>query len=313
MNRRDLLTALPAAALVAAGCTQKSSEEKPAQQSSARSNARRLDNFGLQLSTITPILMTDFEGTLAKVAEIGYQQVEFSALGFLGRPVNMVADLLAANNLSAPVGRISPKLPAGFADLSRQAQSQAFRRLAGPEHLLANVRYGLEGAIALGQKHLVLPALMPDNFSSRKTLDRSIRLLREAGELCAAEGVQFGYHNHNWEFQEVEGVVPFDLMLELIEPNLMAAQLDVYWVTKGGSDPIDYFRQHAGRIPTCHLKDMDSTGDFADVGYGTIDFPAIISAAKAAGTQYYFVERDGPPEPMNTAVRAYQYLSEMTY
>lgn len=275
--------------------------------------AKKLEQFGLQLSTLTPQLMADFEGTLAKVAAIGYRQVEFSALGFLGRPVSLVAELLEANALTAPVGRISPRLPAEFAALSRQEQKRAFRTYAGVDFLLENVRYSLEGAAQLGQKHLVLPALMPDGFTTRAKLDESIALLRQAGDLCAQMNVQFGYHNHDWEFKPVDGVVPFDLMLETIEPELLASQLDVYWVTKGGRDPLEYFAEHPGRIPSCHLKDMAESGDFADVGYGTIDFPRLVAAAQAAGTEYYFVERDGPPEPIRTAERAYAYLNEMIY
>ena len=107
--------------------------------------------------------------------------------------------------------------------------------------------------------------------------------------------------------------MPFDLMLERIEPELLAGQLDVYWVTKGGREPRQYLADHPGRFPSCHLKDIDDAGDFADVGDGNIDFPAFVAAAMAAGTHYYFVERDNPPEPMRTAQRSYAYLDQMTY
>ncbi len=280
---------------------------------SQASGSRRLSAYGLQLSTITPLLMADFEGTLAAVAGIGYRQVEFSALGFLGRPAALVAELLEANGLSAPVGRISPRLPDGFGALPRLEQMTLFRKLAGPEHLLDNVRFGLEGATVLGQKHLVLPALMADHFSSTASVARSIDLLRQAGELCAAAGVQFGYHNHDWEFGTVDGVVPYDLMIERIEPELMAYQMDVYWVTRAGRDPLQYLAALRGRVPSCHLKDIDDGGDFEDVGYGNIDFPAVVSAAQAAGTGYFFVERDNPPQPMRTAQRAFTYLQQMTF
>ncbi len=274
---------------------------------------RKLTDFGLQLSTITPLLMADFEGTLARVAAIGYRQVEFSALGFLGRPPARVTELLETNGLTAPVGRVSPRLSTDFATLTREEQRAAFRSFAGPDYLLDNVRWGLEAVQALGQKHLVLPALMPDNFVDRATVEKSLDLLRQAGELCASAGVQFGYHNHDWEFKEVDGIVPFDLMLETIAPDLMAYQLDVYWVTKGGRDPLEYLAAHPGRFPSCHLKDIDDKGDFADVGYGNIDFPEFVGASMAAGTEFYFVERDNPPQPLQTAERAYAYLEQMTY
>ena len=154
---------------------------------------------------------------------------------------------------------------------------------------------------------------MPDNFATAAKVEESINLLRQAGELCAEAGVQFGYHNHDWEFKPVGGAVPYDLMLESIDAELMSGQLDVYWVTKGGRDPLEYLEAHPGRFPTCHLKDIDDAGDFEDVGYGNIDFPEFVAAAMSAGTRYYFVERDNPPEPMRTAERAFAYLQQMTY
>ncbi len=312
MKRRDLLAAAPLSALglLMSGCAQ---EEPAAANGEVDMGGRKLIDFGLQLSTITPLLIVDFEGTLAKVAQIGYRQVEFSAMGFLGRPVARVAELLEANGLKAPVGRISPELPREFATLPREQQMAAFRERAGPDYLLDNIRHALQAAAVLDQKHLVLPALMPQHFASRSEVENSIQLLRQAGELCAEAGVQFGYHNHDWEFKSVDGVVPYDLMLETIEPELMSYQIDVYWVTKAERDPIDYLTRHAGRFPTCHLKDIDENGDFEDVGYGTINFPQLVAAAMDAGTQYYFVERDRPPAPLRTAERAYAYLQQMTY
>ncbi|MEM7218699.1 MAG: sugar phosphate isomerase/epimerase [Pseudomonadota bacterium] len=302
MRRRELLTSiatLPLGGL--AGCA----------GPSVTPPRERLETFGLQLSTLTPLMFVDFDGTLARVAEIGYRQVEFSALGFLGRPVERIQQLLAENGLSAPVGRISPVLPADFASLSRAAQRAEFRRRAGPRYLLDNVRGALDACEALGQADLVLPALMPDNFATLAKLDASIEILQRAGELCAARGIRFGYHNHDWELSPVDGVVPYERMLARIAPELMAMQIDVYWITKGGREPLEFLRAHPGRFSTMHLKDIDATGDFADVGDGMIDFPTVTRAALTAGTRYFFVERDNPPAPMQTAQRAYDYLTRM--
>jgi len=190
---------------------------------------------------------------------------------------------------------------------------QAFRVYAGPQHLLDNVRHALQAAQALGQRQMVLPLLMAENFASVAQLQRSAALLREAGELCAAAGVQFGYHNHDWEFRSVDGVVPYDYLLENVSADLLAFQLDVYWMVKAGVDPEAYLKAYPQRFPTCHLKDIDADGDFADVGDGRINFPSFVAAAMAAGTRYYFVERDNPPRPIETAQRGYAYLQQMTY
>ncbi len=274
---------------------------------------RQLERFGLQLSTVTPLLLADFPGTLRAVAGIGYQQVEFSAMGFLGRDVGEVLALLDETGLQAPVGRITPVLPPDFFTLDRSAQMRVFRDRSGPAYLLDNVRAGIAAAKRLGQRDLVLPALMPDQFASLADVERNVALIRQAGEICAAEGLRFGYHNHDWELKPIDGVVPWERMIEGTDPAQVTFQLDAYWVVKGGGDLASYLQRYPGRFSSCHLKDIDDAGDFADVGDGNIDFPAFVRAAIAAGAQHFFVERDRPPEPMQSAQRSYAYLSRMTF
>ena len=273
----------------------------------------KLQNVGLQLSTVTPLMMQDFEGTLARVAEIGYTEVEFSALGHLGRPAVYVRQLLQQNDLSAPIGRISPKLPDNFAQMSRQEAFAMFREKGKPENLLATVRYSLDTALEMGQAYLNLPGLMQDNFTSADQVRRNIDLLSQAGEMCAEAGVLFGYHNHDWELKEVDGIIPYELMLEQTAPDKVAFQLDAYWIVKGGGRLDDYLTRHAGRFPSCHMKDIDADGDFEDVGHGQIDFPTFTRMAVAQGARHFFVERDNPPDPSASIVRSYEYLSQMTY
>ena len=157
----------------------------------------KLRNFGLQLSTVTPLMQKDFEGTLARVAEIGYRQVEFSAMGFLGRPVNYVQSLLLKNQLASPVGRITPRLPDDFFTLPLKQAMAVYRQQGALEFFLDNVKYSLDVALSMEQKFLNLPAFMPDHFATLNGVKRVVELLNEAGELCAKEGVLFGYHNHD--------------------------------------------------------------------------------------------------------------------
>lgn len=279
----------------------------------AAAPVRKLQSFGLQLSTVTPLMLKDFEGTLARVAEIGYREVEFSAMGFLGRPVERVQALLVENNLSAHVGRIVPRLPDGFFTLPMSEAMAAYRERGGMEFFIDNVKYSLDIALAMNQRFLNLPAFMPNAFATMDGVKRVVELLNEAGELCAKQGVLFGYHNHDWEFAPVEGEAPFDYMLANTPNDSVAYQLDVYWATKAGRDPLDLLRQHGGRFPSLHLKDIDSAGDFTDVGSGLIDFPSVVRLAIEQGTSHFFVERDNPPTPESAIVRSYYYLSNMTY
>lgn len=271
----------------------------------------RLTKFGLQLSTVTPLMLADFEGTLEKVAQIGYQQVEFSAMGFLGRSAQTVQTLLTSNKLEAPVGRIAPMLPEGFFQLPRDQAMQIYRERGQPKYLLDNVKQSLEAAVALGQRYLVLPALMPDNFKTLDQVKSNIDLINQAGELCARQQVVFGYHNHSWELTPIDGQMPYDLMLEQTDPDQVTYQMDAYWIVKGGGDLSTYLARYPGRFATCHLKDIDANGDFADVGDGLIDFPRFTKEAMSQGAKYFFVERDNPPKPAESIQRSYDYLKQM--
>ena len=315
MRRRHLLQLGGGAILapvVLTGCKD-TMEPNPSSQTAVPAATRSLSNFGVQLSTVTQLMLEDFEGTLAKVAEIGYTQVEFSALGFLGRSPQRIQELLQLNGLQAPVGRISPALPEGFNALPRDEARAIFTERSNPMFLLDNVKHSLEGVALLGQKYLNLPALMPDHFQSLDQVKQNIELLNQAGELCAAAGVLFGYHNHNWELAPLEGVIPYDLMLAETTADRVGFQLDAYWIVKGGGDLYSYLADHPGRFPSCHLKDIDAEGNFADVGHGQIDFARFIPAAQDNGTHHFFVERDGPPEPEQSIRRSYRYLHQLSY
>ena len=310
MRRRELLKfgggALIPATLLAHGGVSAPGQAKG-------QDVRRLPDVGLQLSTVTRLLAQDFEGTLREVAEIGYRLVEFSAMGTLGRPVEYVKQLLAETGLEAPVGRVSPKLPENAMQMPREEAMRVFAERGQARYLVENVTRTLEDAHALGQKVINLPALLPAEFGSLDQVKRNIEYINAAGEVCAAQGVQFGYHNHDWELTPIDGVVPYDLMIEQTDPRNVSFQLDSYWIVKGGGDLSDYLRRYGGRFNSCHLKDIDENGDFEDVGHGTIDFPRFVAEAEAAGAQYFFVERDDPPDPAGAIRRSYDYVRNMTY
>lgn len=274
---------------------------------------RRLEKFGLQLSTITPLLLADFAGALRQVAALGYAQVEFSAFGFLGRSAQEVQALLEATGLEAPVGRVAPPLPPDLMQQPPERIRQIFGELTSAPRLQQNVAHSLEQALALGQKVMNIPALPPEAFQTLDQVKRSIEALNQAGALCAAQGVQLGYHNHDWEFQAIDGHVPYHLMLEDTAPDLLSFQLDSYWVAKAGRHFSIYFRDFPGRFNSCHLKDISADGDFEDVGHGTLDFPRFVREALAAGAKHFFVERDRPPDPARAIRRSYDYLRQMRF
>ena len=303
MDRRDFLKASAGSLLMAGAAA------APGQAQ----GSRRLDKFGLQLSTVTALMLTDFEGTLREVADIGYQQVEFSAGGFLGRDVSEVQALLGELNLEAPVGRVATTRPEGYENLSREELRALARARTSPEAFMERVERSLDDAVVLGQESLILPSLGADHFTSMEGVEGVVELFKRAGAVCSARGVTFGFHNHAVEFVPVDGVIPYDFLIEQTDPHLVTFQLDAYWMTKGGGNLSEYLERYPGRFSSCHMKDIDESGDFADVGDGQIDFPRFTREALAAGAQYFFVERDRPPNPAESIRRSYAYLERMRF
>jgi sugar phosphate isomerase/epimerase len=113
------------------------------------------------------------------------------------------------------------------------------------------------------------------------------------GEKANAAGIQLLYHNHDFEFKpNSDDVVVIDYLLENCNPEFVNFQMDLYWVTKAGADPLAYFEKYPGRFKAWHVKDMDEQGRFAPVGKGSIDFASILAKKELSGMQYYFVEQD---------------------
>lgn len=269
MNRRTFLAASvygvtaaalrgPAAALRAPAAARLGAEER-----------RAVERVGIQLYTLRSEMARDVEGTLGRVAAAGYAEVELA--GLHDRTPAAFRALLDAAGLAAPAGHYPLANLQSAAELPRT----------------------IEAAVALGHRFLVCPFLPPNE----RTLDhyrRHAELFDRVGEACRAAGLRFAYHNHDFELKAEGGVVPLELLLRSTSPQLVDFELDLYWVTKGGGDPLDFFARHSGRFPLWHVKDMDATEQksFAEVGTGTLDFPAIFARSEQAGAKHYFVEQD---------------------
>jgi sugar phosphate isomerase/epimerase len=234
--------------------------------------ARRLDRVGLQLYTVREELTRDDAATIARVAEIGFSEVELAGLG--GKTAAELAAMLERHGLKAP-----------------SAHTQ-LGELEG-DRLTAQ----LDSCAILGHRYLVCAYLFPNQ---RQTLDQyraHAELFNQAGERCRAAGVRFAYHNHDFELAPLGATgepLPYDLLLERCDPELVAFEMDLYWISKAGADPLAYFDRWPGRFELFHVKDMDATEDkaFTEVGTGVIDFERIFARAGEAGTKHFFVEQD---------------------
>jgi sugar phosphate isomerase/epimerase len=132
-----------------------------------------------------------------------------------------------------------------------------------------------------------------------------------AGELCKKSGIQFCYHNHNFEFIQQDGKYPYETLLANTDKDLVKMEMDIYWVTKAKQDPISLINENPGRFPLWHLKDMDNTPDqmFTEVGSGIIDFKNIFKYTNKAGLKYFFVEQDKcPGEPYDSITKSINYI-----
>lgn len=282
IGRRPMLAALGAAAAAlgaaalgtAAGCRPGEADRR-----------RALGPLGAQLYTVRAELERDFDGTLRQVRGIGYEEVEFA--GYFGRSPRQVRDALARHGLAAPAAH------------------------TGLEEMESDWSRTLAAASEIGHGFLVLPWI---DAARRRTLDdwrRLAALLSGAGEAARAAGIRVAYHNHDYEFAAIDGTVPIDLLLAETEPDLVAFELDVYWMAKAGRDPVEWLASRPARVELLHLKDTAGPPDHAmvDVGAGVTGWARLLAAAKAAGVRHMFVEHDEPADALASLRSSYAWLT----
>ena len=311
LSRRDFLgrlalgaAAAPAAATALAGCASSprvatattsttSTTVAPAATGAvagAGASATRVP--GLQLYTVRSLMEKDVEGTLRAVAEIGYKELEFA--GYYNRPPAALKATLDSLGMRAPAAHIPL------------------------DQLRASMPAVLDAAAALGHQYIVCPFLMPAD----RAPDAYKRLAAEFngfGRAVRARGMRFAYHNHDFEFADVgAGRTGYDVLLAETDPQLVQFELDLYWATHAGRDPVTIFGAHPGRFALCHVKDLrDPQGakGMAPVGEGTIDFARIFAAGQQAGLRHFFVEHDSAAEypggPLASVRTSYAALSRL--
>lgn len=235
---------------------------------------------GLALYTLRDTLAGDAKGVLKAVAEAGYRNIEaagYSDGKFYGMtPAEFKAYL-------DEIGLVPVSTHHGDVTLDNADQ------------MIADVK-------AAGFKYFVIPVPPMGHFKfdpetrtlgMSEDLEEVMSIINTIAEKCSAAGLECLYHNHNFEFQEnSNGVVPIEYFIENSNPEHLNFEMDLYWVTNAGADPVAYFNKAPGRFKAWHVKDMDDEGRFAPVGEGNIDFARILAEKELAGMEYYFVEQD---------------------
>lgn len=253
--------------------------------------------IGLQLYTLRDLLDKDVEGTIKQVAAIGYKDVEIYSL--YGKSPQDFSKILKDNGVTASSGHY----------LLPMVKNEWDKKI--------------EEAKALGLQYMVIAILDKEERKSLDDYKKLAELFNKAGEATQKAGMQFCYHNHNFEFQKFGKTTAYDYLLKTLDPKLVKFEMDCFWVTHAGQDPVAYFKKYPGRFPLLHIKDMKDKpapsqeldakmGLFAPVGQGTIDWKRIFANAKQAGVEHYYVEQDYCEIPPLEAIKiSYQYLDKL--
>lgn len=280
--------------------------------------------IGLQLYTLGDLMTKDAKGTLQQLATIGYKELESAGSqkgNFYGyKPKELSAMIKDAGMTwrSAHVGG-APFTMAGVLKMAKTAEDSAriqkimerMKNATKPQNLKENYQQLADDAAEGGISYLVCSSIPVSTFDEIKT---AVEVFNKSGEACKKVGVQFAYHNHTSEFDDVEGHRPFDYILANTDKDMVKMELDLAWATKAKQDPVALFKLHPGRFPLWHVKDLDKVSQQpAEVGSGTIDFKRIFDNAKESGMKYFFVEQDGAPHPIENVTNSYNYLAKLLH
>ncbi len=244
---------------------------------------------GIQLYTIRDLVSADFQGTLEKLAAIGYNSIE--AAGYSD-------------------GKFYGFKPTAY---KKRLEDLGMKPLSSHTGLTPdNVEEVAEHTLEAGMSYLVLPWIAKE----RRSLDGYKKLAEDLnimGERCNNAGLRFAYHNHDFEFFETEGVIPYNLLLDETQASLVTMQLDLYWIVYAGFDPVTYFATHPGRFELWHVKDLAKGEEkvSTEIGSGIVDFKTLFSKKKQAGFKHYFLEQEHfSMDPMKSLEISYNYLKQ---
>jgi sugar phosphate isomerase/epimerase len=276
------------------------------------------------LYTLSDLMSADPEGTLKKVAAIGYKELETAATpkgyyyGYKPKEfAAIVKDLgmhwRSQHVMGAPFNTVAMeaniKKMANGDDAKAKQMTERFKFMVTIPNLKNDHQRLADEAAEGGLSYLVCASIP---VSTLDEVNTAAEVFSKAGEACKKVGVQFAYHNHTTEFDLVEGKRPFDYILSNTDKNMVKMELDLAWATRAGQDPVALFQAHPGRFPLWHAKDLDkATKSPAEVGSGYVDFKRIFAHAKESGMKYFFVEQDQPPQPLQNVTNSYNYLSKI--
>ena len=244
------------------------------------SSGSKLTSIGLQLYTVRDQMMEDAIGTLKRVAKIGFKELESSG-----------------SDKGSYFGLSPKEFRKVVTDLGMNVRS-------GHVHINDQWQKTVEAAAEAGQSYLVCSSL-PSEGQTIENYQKNADIFNKAGEDSKKMNITLGYHNHEVEFEKVDGQILYDILLDRTDPEKVIMQMDLGWVVMAGHDPIKYFDKYPGRFPLWHLKDMDKVKMHStEFGKGQVDIPGLLSQKKKSGMKYFFVEQE---EYSNNAWESVKY------
>lgn len=266
----------------------------------ALAQQKALSAIGVQLYTVRTILPRNPSQVLEDIESIGYREIEATA-----DHLDIIWPALRKTKL-APVS-----LHLGMGLFA-----------AGKED---DLKRAVDDAKSRGFQFVVYPYVMPEERGGADVYQRLAQRLNAAGKLASTAGLQLCYHNHAFEYQPIDSSTPLAILMDQTDPKWLALELDVFWASIGGHDPVEILEKYSGRVPLVHLKDKAKDTPvqyneqvaptaFKEVGKGALDFPAILRAASAHGVKHYFVEQDQTPgNPIDSLRDSFGYLRKLRY
>jgi sugar phosphate isomerase/epimerase len=227
-----------------------------------------IKDVGIQLYTVRKEMIEDPIGTLIKIAKIGFKELE------------------SARSDKGNYYGLTPK------EIKKVAGDLGMKIRSGHIHVDSDWKKSIEEATETGQEYII-SAVLPSQGQTIEHYRSSADEFNKLGEECKKANLSFGYHNHETEFDTVNGQTLYDILLDRCDPSLVKMEMDLGWVVASGHDPFEYFNKYPGRFPLWHLKDVDlALKKSVEFGKGKVDITGLLKQAKKAGMKYYFVEQE---------------------
>jgi len=231
-------------------------------------SSKKANNPGVQLYTFRKEMLADAAGTLKQIAALGIKQIE------------------SAGSDKGYYYGLKPK------EIKQICTDLGMTLRSGHIHVDEKFQQTISDAVEAGQEYLICSS-MPEKGQTVNNYKKAAAAFNTSGEACKKANLKFGYHNHDYEFEQENGKVLYDVLVENTDPALVNMEMDLGWVIAAGKDPIAYFNNFPGRFPLWHLKDMDLVKKHSvEFGKGGLDIVKMLNNAKQSGMKYFFIEQE---------------------